>query len=169
MFGFIVCCGYPVIVEPKGEFNIRKACDDIPMKVNCVEFDMGNGVEQGNSPLRCSGFALWHIPRVEQLRCVRSRRPQRRLFPPQGHWRTSFARRAPFSRAGLGKLGFPASIRTGQDCKSAARKRIRQGTGQSVLTASKTASACPGTFTLRQISRTTPSPSIRNVERSIPM
>src|SRR5262249_7711327 len=62
-------------------------------------------------------------------------------------------------------------LRRRQDGDGRGRQRVGQQrvSAQSAFTAFRTSSTSPGTFTLRQRPRITPFPSMRNVERSIPM
>ena len=68
MFGFFVCCFDPVVVVADGKRHMGKSCDDIPMQVDGIQFDMGHSMQQCDSPQGRTRAAAGHIARVQQHR-----------------------------------------------------------------------------------------------------
>ena len=50
MLGFLIGRFDPIIEKPDGQGHMAEPRDDVPMKINRIQFDMPHGVEQGDPP-----------------------------------------------------------------------------------------------------------------------
>ena len=164
MARLVIGGGDPVVPEPDGQILARKTHGDVPVQVDGVEFDMRDGVEEGDAPRGPAAPPFRHVARIQQFGPVRPRGAERGISAPDLHRRAALTRGAP-GRSGLSRLRhlFPPAGR--------AQHRLAQRgeAGHSASAAASTSSTWPLTFTLRQIRAILPSASIRYVARSIPM
>src|SRR6056297_2663758 len=165
MFGFFVGRFDPIVVKSDGHRDMTKTRDDVPVQIHGIQFDMRHGMQDGQPPLRAAGAAAGHVARVQQFGPVRARRLQGRRAFANGDVLPRRARREPCLCVAPRQGGLFAPIRGGQNLN----RHLCQGLAtQSDFTASRTSSAWPGTFTLRQTRAICPVLSIKKVERSIP-
>src|SRR5262249_22592359 len=155
----------PIAEERARCVGRTKARDDVPGEIDGVELDMRQGVEQGDALLdAAAGLALRHLARRQQERLDRSRRALWwRCRRDEG--RTPLA---PIRGQRLCARHLLRGVRRFEDAARALRE-IDHAASAKPFTSFSTSSTWPGTFTLRQMPRITPLPSIRKVARSMPM
>ncbi len=61
MLGFLVRGLDPVVIEAKGHREIGEAGNDVPMKIDRVQFDMRHGMQKRDPTLGTAGTAAWHV------------------------------------------------------------------------------------------------------------
>lgn len=168
MFGFFVCRFDPVVKEPHGHRHMGKPRDDVPVQVDRVQFDMGDGVQQGDAPLGAAGFAVGHIAGRQQFGARGAGGLHRRAGGAHFGRLTRCARGLPLRGQLARQRGFFTAIATAQHGVGHLGQRHHRGVGHRAFTASRTSSAWPGTLTRGQMRAMVPSAAISTVVRSIP-
>lgn len=77
-FSFLVRRFVPVVVEPQRHRGSREPGDDVPVQIDCIQFDMHDRVEQGDTPGGAARPSSRHVARRQQFRAVGARRMQGR-------------------------------------------------------------------------------------------
>src|SRR5688572_25111690 len=163
--GFFLAHLHPVVEESARRLPRAEARDDVPGEVDGVQLDMRQRMEQGDALLlAAAGLALGHVARPQQERALRPRRACRRIARYIERRLLSL----PIGGERQGARHLVGGLGRQQDLARAVRQ-IDHHASASFFTSFSTSSTWPGTFTLRQMPRITPLPSIRNVARSMPM
>jgi hypothetical protein len=103
MLGFFVGGLDPVVIEAQGHRLVGEAGDDVPVQIDGVQLDMGDGVQKRDPPLGRSGAAAGHVPWVKQFGLRRAGRENRAVGPDRRAMGARRARREPASRHGRGQ------------------------------------------------------------------
>ena len=98
MLGFLVARLHPVVVEAERHRDVGEAGDDIPVQIDRVQLDMGDGVQQRDPSLGRAGAAARNLARRQKLGLVRPGRAVRWRGAADIERRAGRARREPDGR-----------------------------------------------------------------------
>ena len=147
MLALFVRRAHPVVEIALGHRNMGKAGDDVPVQINGVQFDMRDGMDQGDAAPKAAGFPARNLVGRQQFRRIRPRRAV-------GRGRVADLQRVaildggePQRGCGVGFRGLFVAVGGGQDLD----RQLRQcGAAHRACAAARTSSTWPGTLTLRQ-------------------
>ena len=155
MFGFFVGGLHPVIIEAHGHGMAGEPCDDVPVQVHRIQFDMRQCVKKGDPPLRAAGAPARNLAWRQKIPACRARRGAAAARPARSE--VASRRRARHARRPHGHAT-ARSWRGRRRWSKDLHRHLCERRLHSVRAASRTSAACPSTLTLRQIRAIRPVP-----------